>query len=544
MKSEVVSLKVKKVVSNSIRLVTTLVFLPILFCVIFIGYNMNYNDAFKPKVVLGTWTMSAIALVGVILFITASFFIKEKQFRKTENRIINVIIVTYFVMGYFINCMVAREIAFCLPWDIMVVQGHAADFAKGIPMGYEYYYSMYPNNVPITYLLGRFYRVAMNHQEYQVTPAYIYMQLNCLFYSLAGIFSCLSVKKLTRRVLPVVAIIFTYTILVWGSGWKIAPYTDSFAIVFPIVSVYLYLCAMETEENKAWKRGIFVLSSLLISVIGGFVKPNLYIVTIALIIMEGLHFIISIKKYWKMFLIDLSFLALLFVGTEIELKCMMQEIQLVYNPEISYDYNHYLMMGLNEETTGGYNSEDVGMIGQYQTSKQERIRAERQIIVERLKEKGFIGTIYFYLRKLTMTFNEGTFGWSCEVWPIDYYPEELASNTRVTDLLREIYWFGKYSEIYDTICQIVWLFAILGIPGVVLLRKKDEPVTFLCTCLLGIVLYQMLFEARARYLFSFLPILLFIAACGLHEYANWIKGHWKHRAIIDEDKLENIHTES
>ena len=197
-----------------------------------------------------------------------------------------------------------------------------------------------------------------------------------------------------------------------------------------------------------------------------------------------------------------------------------------YNPVVSFDYNHYLMMGLNESSTGSYASDDVGMIGQYQFDKKARIKAEREIIGERLKEKGFWGTIYFYLKKLTMTFNEATFGWNCEVWVYDYYPHSLSApyaSTKLTQFLRSVYWQGEHSGAYNTICQIAWIFAILGLPGVVLYKRNEETTLFLCVCFCGILFYQMLFEARARYLFAFLPFLLFIAACGLQEYVNLAK---------------------
>ena len=178
-------------------------------------------------------------------------------------------------------------------------------------------------------------------------------------------------------------------------------------------------------------------------------------------------------------------------------------------------------MGLNEATTGAYNSEDA-LFGEFQTSRSDRIEAELERASQRLKDRGLWGDIYFYLRKLVMTFNDGTFGWNMEIYVYDYYPGEMASNTALTQRLRSIYWGNELNYDvggYKTFCQLVWIFAMLGIPGICLADESTrEKYGFLIVCFLGIFFYQMLFEARARYLYCFLPAILPMAACGIQHY--------------------------
>ena len=121
---------------------------------------------------------------------------------------------------------------------------------------------------------------------------------------------------------------------------------------------------------------------------------------------------------------------------------------------------------------------------------------------------------------MVMTFNDGTFGWRTEVW-VDSYYDDLASENDWTQFLRSIYWEGSLVGAYNTICQFLWIFVIVCIPGVCFVktdtRKKYNILTIV---FLGIFMYQMLFEARSRYLFVFLPVLITIAACGIEEYTN------------------------
>lgn len=137
-----------------------------------------------------------------------------------------------------------------------------------------------------------------------------------------------------------------------------------------------------------------------------------------------------------------------------------------------------------------------------------------------------------------MTFNDGTFGWGTEVWMEDYYPEDIASFTGLTQWLRERFWpDGEDQQQYYTLCQLVWLFCILGIPGICLYRKEEgAEYDILILSFLGIFFYQMLFEARARYLLVFLPLLIAVSGCGMWQYAGYVKAFIGRRGIAAECK--------
>ena len=63
---------------------------------------------------------------------------------------------------------------------------------------------------------------------------------------------------------------------------------------------------------------------------------------------------------------------------------------------------------------------------------------------------------------------------------------------------------------------------------------------------LGIFLYLMLFESRARYLFCFVPVLVVQAALGLENYSIILceyRNRWrmKHHGRSKEDAPERVH---
>ncbi len=373
--------------------------------------------------------------------------------------------------------------------------------------------------------------------------------MNCALISIAGFFSCLTVKKLTKKLLPVVAVFFLYLVLVGISPWKIAPYTDTYGLIFPIICIYFYVCYRKAEH--IWSKILSILLSVAAGMTGGFIKPNLYIIIIALIGAECICLLTDYKKRWGFVLAEIVLTVVFALGSKAYAGHIIDEIGLDFNEEIEAGPTHYFLMGLNEETTGGYNQDDVAIFGEFQTSRSDREHAELERALGRIQDRGFWGSIYFYLKKMVMTFNDGVFGWRTEVWIHERYPEDMANNTNLTTWLRSIFWgndMGYDVGGYNTLCQLVWIFAILGIPGICLCKDRErEEAGILIICFLGIFFYQMLFEARARYLFVFLPILLVIAICGIQQYTNYLfyvmqKRKEQVNQLLGEDSLSSVKT--
>ncbi|MDE7353430.1 MAG: hypothetical protein K2O06_10320 [Acetatifactor sp.] len=505
-----------------IYVLTAALFLPVLLCVIFVGSNMEYAANLKLATLLPNSVLLVIALMGAVLWLVLMRRLKM-ELTPGRNLIVNGVLLLLFAVLFFVNVRVAREIAFGLPWDIMVTRKIAHTIVER-PLGYEYYYSMYPNNIPIIYLLSRLYRWAKEMGNYPYVFDFIWLQVNCALISLGGYFCCLTVKKLTGNVSATALGFLVYLALAGISPWKIAPYTDTYGMVFPIFCFYFYVCFRQAD--RVWKKYVYFALSLAGGMIGGYIKTSVYIVVIAIFGVEIIGLLRDFRKNWKFFLPGAFLVIFLAWGEGVYTDYIIDEIGLEYNEEIEGSWHHYFLMGLNEETTGSYYSPDIALFGKYETSKSARNAEEWRLAMERLKERGVFGTLYFWLRKMVMTFNDGTFGWGCEVWIQDQYPEELAGNTALTEKLRSIFWPNSAGTgRYYTFCQLAWVFCMLGIPGVFLCRKEErEKYAVLVVGFLGVFLYQLLFEARSRYLFVFLPVLIVISVCGMQQYTFMITG--------------------
>lgn len=118
-------------------------------------------------------------------------------------------------------------------------------------------------------------------------------------------------------------------------------------------------------------------------------------------------------------------------------------------------------------------------------------------------------------------YNNGTFAWGKEgnFWR-NVHEEK---NTLVSPFLRNIYYEdGKYNRHFQQFEQIVWLFVLVCclLSGVMNLRNKDDksPVYMvLILAILGLTVFEILFEARARYLYIYAPIYVIVATIGMER---------------------------
>lgn len=509
--------KIGFALEKALYVISAVVFFPVLFCVIFIGNNMNYNDGLKMEVLRPNWLLFLIASVVMVL----SFFllhICNKYFlQKIGDLWVNIFLIILSVCVYFISLWIAREIAFQVPWDVKVVGTTAAAVADEVPIGYFSYLSLYTNNIPITYILGKLLHYAKNTIDYAMNPQFIWIQINCLLMTASILFSALTVKRLTKNAMFTFIAFMLNFLLIGLSAWKIAPYTDTYGQLFPVLAVYLYICYRQAQ--KTWKKTLLMVLSLLSCVVGGLMKPSVYIVLIALFMSEILFFLLKEKTDLRCLLLQVIVAAVMLIAAEKYQAAIVEKIGLEVNENIEASAVGYFYMGLNETTMGSYSSDDAAIYGEFQfMDKKERDAIVLQRAFDRIDEKGFAGTISFWLRKMVMIFNDGLFGWRTEVWIDSLYSPEVCMNTPFMEFLREVYWEGRYVGAYNTIMQLVWIYCLLGIAGMFLQREKEKAGIVLILCFMGIFFYQMLFEARARYLFVFLPLLIVCAVYGMYQY--------------------------
>ena len=510
------------------------VLVPLYTIVVTAGNRIEYNPLHK--ITLGTDNfilfIPAVALGFVLCYAIKVF----SGFRlKTDPRVLTGL--TIFTAGivsvglYFMNVYMARKMGFFGGWDCGMVANSVRDIYRGGDMGYGNYYQIFPNNIPIMYVMYRLYEKAMSLNPVEA-PEFIWVRFQCVLVSLSVFICALTAHVIAKKNSVTLITLFLSAIVLGLSPWEVIPYTDVSSIIFPIMILFFYALYLKTD---GFMKYIFLIIGIFLGFLGGIMKATVYVSLIALILIEIIRFILDIKNRCK---------AIIFLILGILAACILSGIykEHMYNvldykedPHYQAEWCNYFYMGLNEERTGASNPDGYNLINEYfSLEPSDRKTLELKLGFERLKEKGFVGGLSFYVKKMVMTFNDGTFSWFKEgSFNIGFFSESNGDENppKHSYFLRSFYCEdGERFVLFNTISQFFWLFILLGIIlfglgtlfGYMRYKKSDESLilrTFIFTVMLGMFMFLMMFEGRARYLLNYLPLFLTVSVLGINDMA-------------------------
>lgn len=269
------------------------------------------------------------------------------------------------------------------------------------------------------------------------------------------------------------------------------------------------------------------------------IKPQILIVGIAICIMRIMKDIEQ-KRLQHIF-VEISFVllvAMIIMGAKGGIKRCASA---VLNEEDEFGVTHYAMMGLNNETDGVYNSSDVSFSRSFPT-KSERISGNLEMIKRRINEYGVNGLVTHTWRKLLVNYGDGTFFFGGEGdFYVKVFPEK---NDWICHKLRSVMLnTGEYYAVNAIIKQFLWIYILLASLGnVVALRKSerkrndisDEVIAVAMLALIGFTIFCLLFEARSRYLFLYVPVYILVGMNGIYELFIGISERIKKATLIRE----------
>ena len=107
-------------------------------------------------------------------------------------------------------------------------------------------------------------------------------------------------------------------------------------------------------------------------------------------------------------------------------------------------------------------------------------------------------------------YNDGTFAWGRE--GSFYYIVPDNSKIKLSHTLKNVYYNdGKYYKYFSTIEQVLWVLMLgtgwyVSIKEFIEKRNINYGVSVMELSIIGITLFELLFEARARYIYLYVPI--------------------------------------
>lgn len=344
--------------------------------------------------------------------------------------------------------LVAASIWFYVGFDVGIVRISAQYALAGdtYPLA-PGYFGTNPNNLGIYFITLIFLKLGslLHTDGYLLLIAFGVWLAN-----LAVVFTGLTVYKLTKSV-PAMWTSFFWGGLLFGlSPWITVPYTDTFSILLPILTFYLYLTLRQRRMHPFWKTLFVCLPPTL----GWLIKPTNAIMLIAVICTEIAHFLSSAatrdaqknpsgtthdaQKNLSGATRDAQeppsgaqnlppiFAALrrtvfpCLLALAVCLGCRFAGMAAIrsYTGIEADEANektwlHYAMMGANTKTIGNYNREDDAYTSSF-PGKKLKNEKDWERLRERLTEMGPGGYLIHAAKKTLRNFNNGTFGWGRE----------------------------------------------------------------------------------------------------------------------------------
>lgn len=443
-------------------------------------------------------TIIAVALCCCVIFVLSKLKITSKQESLTPKQFL-VNLVFIFLTLYLLQLFILSRIYFYTNWDVKVVLGSADYFLENGSLGVWEYTSMYPNNLLIIFILALIKMVPVLGQSH-----FFLLAINALIINLAGFFTVLTIKRLISYRGGILSLLLIIPLLVL-SPWMIIPYTDSFAVLLPILILFIY-----SKKQKRWWDYLLIG---LITGYGYYIKPTIIIITIAILIVELLNFTKKhLKTNWKSilktFIIALAGIVLGACSNPLASKALGFIQDENYHP---FTFTHYLAMGQFDERLGMFNGWDVADSITHDDSY------NIQKFWNRLASRTPAQQLKFWVKKLSLNYNDGTFGWGNEGNFYNEIPEHHEG--KITNFLQNLFYNdGKYYPIYALIMHLLWIFTLVCCVLTIRHHKNySKPELVGMLSLIGLTIFLMIFEPRTRYLFCYLPVFIVVAATGLRK---------------------------
>ena len=413
---------------------------------------------------------------------------------------------------------IAYNICFDVGWDVGGIT-RAAKLLSNYDLSYifQYWYTAYPNNMLITYIEAY---ILTLYREFGFGDIFNGMMgviiVNCVINTLACLFVYKTAKLYVRRECAFFAFILA-CVLIGLSPWTVVCYSDSICLAFPVLCIYL--CTKPAK--KKWVKVVEYIASITVASVAFYIKPQCFIVFIAAIIVALISMKPSRRRIAAVVGGVLFACAVLF-ATQKWIDHVGSMAFLPTNREDQLGASHFFMMGLNEQSRGMFSDDDVEFSMSFSTAA-ERREANLAESARRIKSFGFGGLMKHWGIKLRDSFGDGTFAWG----EVGIFYREIydAPNTKAAPFLRSLYYnSGSRFRVFDMAEQTAWMLAlVLSFVSALRKEKKNGSLNVLWLTAVGIALYLVLFEQRARYVYIFAPVFCVLASVGLDTAAGWAK---------------------
>ena len=404
------------------------------------------------------------------------------------------------------------------------------------------YYSRYANNLFLTYIFLNIYKLSKVIGIYN--GYFLLLFIQSIIFSVGGylIYKIADMYFKERYKIYSLCTWIIYMTIVGLSPHIVLTYSDGIGMFLSLVLTYIIF---KLEDRKILKNNkeiirnrilktILILFFTNLTIISYYIKPQIIIISIAYGIIKLINIIVNIIKKYIIKSVEnknkietniyyiIIILLILLTGymTYTYIRKVNNSMGINVDKEKRFNITHYAMLGWNTESKGVFTIKDENFSGKYEKLK-DREKANIEEIKKRINEMGIGGIINQIARKTLTNYNDGTFsGVATFVYIRDEYRISGLDNN-LSEFLKNVYYErGKYNQIYTQIMQCLWI-SILIFNMFSYNDSKSRKIAIIILALIGLFLFETIFEARSRYIFVYVPLYIFIGVIGIKNALNW-----------------------
>ncbi len=473
--------------------------------IMLIGFSYDYYPL-RRKFILNNITILGIIILFFLFIMLIHKNIEYKKKKINYDKIVKIMFIVFIPIQIFLFYNGFFE----TDWD----PGNTIiPTARAIIDGGKinnFYYSVYSNNLLIT----SFFALILKISEFINPFGNDLMNIVVINSIISSVSSYLVYKigcKLLNKKYAFIGYIISIFVLVL-SPWNMIYYSDSLGLLFPILIFYLYLSNINRKVK--WPLISFI------SYIAYLIKPQSSLIFFALVVV-GLVRNFDIKKI-KILIPSFLISIVLIVGLHFSLNQLYKIEGFELNDQYKINFTHYLYIGSNKESAGLY--DDIDFVRSIRNkNKYERTKDNLNGYFNRVKDYGVVGYFNFLSKKILVNFNDGTFAWG--TMGLFYY-KVPSSVTPLSSGIRDIYYnYGKYYKQSSTLQHMIWILiitlitvhSIFSVINLFKNKKINYNELIIILTLVFAVIFQLLFEGRARYLYVNMPLFILMMLYGLKD---------------------------
>ena len=431
-------------------------------------------------------------------------------------------VIVFGIIFVVMQSFIIENYYFITRWDV----AHVFHTAEAVALQhFDYlskevlYFSFFPNNLLLAYLFSCIIKIAnlfgFNSNYFSL------ICFQCLCSGIIGVIVYLIIIDLSNNNKNQAFFAFiVYILLIGLSPWISVPYSDSVGLIFPALLLYVYIKAIRSKPED--KKTVFKWMLIgFITLVALRIKPQSCIIGISILLIELLS--VKYKEFQRLGSQFLCFAIGMCIASALS-TVAIESMGIERDDERTIGVTHFLMMGLNEKTNGAFYYNDSVYSGKI-LNKKKRAHENLRIAINRVRTYKAYGLFKHLCKKTLTNFNDGTYCWGGEG---QFYDGVLPANNnnKISVFLRNVYYNkhleGKYYKIWSDFVQSIWI-AILGLSVLMSFVKRNKVFMCISLSLFGLWLFEILFEARARYLFSNVPIFIIAGSFGMEMICIFVK---------------------